>query len=286
MVTVVAPLGPDSLSWELGFRRTALLSAGRALLMQTAHPTVGAGVRDFSDFRADPWGRLDRTVASLQAQLFGGPRSLDEAARLRAMHRDIKGIGFGGEHYRALSPDVWAWVHLSNFDSAAVFLDMFVGPLDPADRVRLYDEYRQLGRVLGLRDDDMPPDLPRLGAYFDDMISSRLGPNPTTENLLDAMSLHDVPPPHRLIPLPLWTALRPLGRYLLRDISIGTLPPRLRDKLGLTWTADQQERLERVAAAVRALSPAVPARLMHYPAGYRARRAARARARSRRATSG
>lgn len=273
----VAPLGPDSLTWRLGFRRTALLLAGRALIMQTAHPTVGAGVRDFSNFRADPWGRLDRTVTSLQAQLFGGPDSIREAQRLRAMHESITGTGFAGEPYRALSPEAWAWVHLSNFDSAAVFVELFVRPLTDAERERMYAEYRQVGRVLGIRDEDMPPDVPALRVYVADMIESRLAPSVTTDDLLETMSLHDVPPPYRLFPPPLWAALRPAGRYLLRDASVGTLPPRLRDKLGLTWTDAQQRRLLRLAAVVRRADPAVPARLLHYPAGYQAVRAARAR---------
>ena len=272
----VAPLGPDSLTWQLGFRRTALLLAGRSLIMQTAHPTVGAGVRDFSDFRTDPWGRLDRTVTSLSTQLFGGPDSVREAQRLRELHESITGTGFAGEPYRALSPDAWAWVHLCNFDSAAVFLDLFVRPLADSERERLYAEYRQVGRILGVRDSDMPPDVATLRTYVADMIESRLAPNVATHDLLDVMSLHDVPPPHRLLPGPLWAALRPAGRFLLRDASVGTLPPRLREKLGLTWTDAQQHHLLRLAALVRRASPAVPARLLHYRPGYRALRAARA----------
>src|ERR1700728_2027640 len=85
------PLGPDSLMWQLGFPRTGLLLAGRALLLQVMHPVVGAGVRDFSDFKTDPWGRLDRTLVSLQVQLFGGARAVDEAERLRQVHRAIRG---------------------------------------------------------------------------------------------------------------------------------------------------------------------------------------------------
>src|SRR5580698_10847417 len=110
----VVPLGPDSLFWQLGMPRTALLLAGRALLLQTMHPVVGAGVRDHSDYRTDPWGRLDRTITSLQIQMFGGQRAVDEAARLREMHKAIRGVGFAGEHYSALQPQAYAWVHLSN----------------------------------------------------------------------------------------------------------------------------------------------------------------------------
>jgi uncharacterized protein (DUF2236 family) len=193
------------------------------------------------------------------------------------MHESITGTGFAGRPYRALSPDAWAWVHLSNFDSGAVFLDLFVRPLTDAERERLYADYRQVGRILGISDDDMPPDVGAFRSYAADMIESRLIPNVATHDLLEVMSLSDVPPPHRLVPRPLWAALRPAGRFLLRDASVGTLPPRLREKLGLTWTEAQQRRLLGLAAVVRRTSPAVPARLLHYPPGYRAVRAARSR---------
>ncbi len=42
-----------------------LLGAGpRALLLQLAHPLVAAGVDEHSDFRADPWARLQATLRS------------------------------------------------------------------------------------------------------------------------------------------------------------------------------------------------------------------------------
>jgi uncharacterized protein (DUF2236 family) len=268
------PLGPDSLTWRLGLPRTALLLAGRALTMQTAHPTIGAGVRDFSDFRTDPWGRLDRTVASLLTQLFGGQRSIDEARRLREMHKTITGTGFDGERYSALNPEAWAWVHLSNFDSGAVFLDLFVRALTRPERERLYTEYRQVGGLLGVRDQDMPPDLAGLHAYVDDMVEHRLDANATTRDLLESLTLRDVPPPSRLVPKPVWAAVRPAGRHLLRDATVGTLPPRLREKLDLDWTPEQERRLQRVATAIRRISPAVPPRIMHYPLAYQARKAA------------
>src|SRR5687767_8985755 len=99
--TEAEPLGPDSLTWRLGIPRTLVLLAGRALLIQVAHPTIGAAVHDWSIFREDPWGRLDRTTASLERQLFGGPEAIAEAARLRQVHGPIRGVGPDGAKYSA-----------------------------------------------------------------------------------------------------------------------------------------------------------------------------------------
>ena len=52
-----------------------LLGAGpRALLLQIAHPLVAAGVADHSDFRSDPWRRLDGTLRSYLRIIYGSTR--------------------------------------------------------------------------------------------------------------------------------------------------------------------------------------------------------------------
>ena len=64
--------GPDSEAWRLDREAMLLLGAGpRALLMQLAHPAVAAGVDEHSDFRADPWRRLDGTLRSYLRIIYG-----------------------------------------------------------------------------------------------------------------------------------------------------------------------------------------------------------------------
>jgi uncharacterized protein (DUF2236 family) len=271
-----APLGPDSLIWRLGLPRTALLLAGRGLLLQTMHPVVGAGVRDFSTFRSDPWGRLDRTLDSLQVQLFGGAQAVNESERLRRLHKTIRGIGFDGEHYSALNPEAYAWVHLSNFDTLLSFNRWFGRSLTLSEQRRLYAEWQQVGRVLGVRGDHIPPDLHAFRAYVKDMVAHTLRDNDTARELLDSLRLEQIgSPPWRLFPESLWRALRPFGRQLLHDTTVGTLPSGLRQRLGLPWTAADRRRLQGIAVIVRAGSLPVPARLLQYPLGYRAQSEAR-----------
>jgi uncharacterized protein (DUF2236 family) len=271
-----APLGPDSLVWKMGFPRTGLLVAGRALVLQTAHPVVGAGVRDFSDFSRDPWGRLDRTLRSLQLQLFGGPAALGEADRLRRLHRGIRGTGFEGERYRALDPEAYAWVHLSNFDTVLAGVRWFGPSLTRAEREQLYAEWRQTGLVLGIRQDRMPPDLEAFRSYVRHMVCDTLSDNETVRTLLSSLELKGVePPPWPLFPGPLWHVLRPLGRSFLHDVTVGTLPTPMRQRLGLPWTLLDRRRLQAAAILVRAAATPLPDRVLHYPMGARARREAR-----------
>jgi uncharacterized protein (DUF2236 family) len=51
----------------------------RALLLQSLHPLAMAGVAQHSDYRTDPWGRLQRTADFLAATTFG-PADMAERA--------------------------------------------------------------------------------------------------------------------------------------------------------------------------------------------------------------
>ena len=269
------PLGPDSLVWRLGFPRAGLLVAGRALLLQTAHPVIGAGVRDFSGFPSDPWGRLERTLRSLQLQLFGGAAALEEAGRLRRLHVGFRGTGFDGLPYRALDPEAYAWVHLANFDTTLAFHRWFGPTLRPEEQARLYLEWRQVGRLLGIGEDDLPADLDGCRRHVRTVVDGTLTDNDTVRTLLGSFRLSGVGPPWHQVPDPVWRALLPLGRSVLLDATVGTLPGSLRRRLGLRWTTADQARLRATAVLVRAASLPLPDALAQYPMGARARRAAR-----------
>ncbi|MGW4402828.1 oxygenase MpaB family protein [Nonomuraea sp. NPDC004702] len=68
----VEPFGPGSMHWDTAGEYRNLLVAGSALVLQTMHPAVGAAVAEHSTYKDDPWGRLNRTLASVQKWVYGG----------------------------------------------------------------------------------------------------------------------------------------------------------------------------------------------------------------------
>ena len=48
-----------------------MFGAGRALLLQLAHPAVAQGVDDHSDFKGNPFKRLQGTLEATYAVVFG-----------------------------------------------------------------------------------------------------------------------------------------------------------------------------------------------------------------------
>jgi uncharacterized protein (DUF2236 family) len=93
----------------------------RALLLQSLHPLAMAGVAQHSDYRNDPWGRLQRTADFLAATTFGPAPAAEEAVkRVRAVHRRVVGIAADGRRYSANDPHLLKWVHICEVDSFLV----------------------------------------------------------------------------------------------------------------------------------------------------------------------
>jgi uncharacterized protein (DUF2236 family) len=90
----------------------------RALVLQALHPVAMAGVAAHSGYRGDPWGRLQRTSRFLAATTFGTIDVAEQGiARVRAVHRTVRGTTADGRRYRADDPHLLGWVHVAEVDS-------------------------------------------------------------------------------------------------------------------------------------------------------------------------
>ena len=90
----------------------------RALLLQSLHPLAMAGVAEHSDYRGDPWGRLQRTSTFLAVTTFGTAADAQRAVdKVRGIHRRVHGIAPDGRPYRADDPHLLEWVHIAEVDS-------------------------------------------------------------------------------------------------------------------------------------------------------------------------
>lgn len=252
-------LDPGSPAWRHGSDVRALLAAGRALVLQVAHPTVAAGVRDHSTYRTDPWGRLERTLDSLYTLLYS-PGAAAEGARLRTLHRRIRGLTPEGRRYHALEPEAYAWVHATIVETIAMSQAWGARPLRGERLDRYYAEMRGIGRLLGLRDRDLPPTWTGFVEYVDGVVRNRLEDSDVVQDVVDSIVRPARPP---LLPVPdrLWAlSRRPVG-HLLRLGTVGLLPALLRERLHLRWTAADDLELRALGAALRTGDPVMPDRL-------------------------
>ncbi len=85
-------VGPDSVIWSRASDLRLYVGMVYPLLLQVAHPTVSAGVLDYSDFERRPWGRLMGTLDYASLLVYGGRDAVAVGRRLRSMHGRFKGV--------------------------------------------------------------------------------------------------------------------------------------------------------------------------------------------------
>jgi uncharacterized protein (DUF2236 family) len=264
--------------WDLAGEIRMLLTLPAALTMQVAHPAVSAGVDEHSVFRTDPWGRGERSLTSVQLWVYGGEEAAEEGRRLRKLHRGIQGVDTRGREYHALDPANYAWVHATGFP-VYQHAQRYLGsrPYTDDEERRLYAEWLQVGRVLGIRERDMPQTLEDFWPYYRRMLAEELERTPVVDEMIS--TVRPVPPPDRggpplLIALlrRLWPVLMPPFLRFRRFVTIGLMPPDARAAIGLPWTPRQERRLKRLCRLVREVAPRLPERLRFLPPAYEARK--------------
>jgi uncharacterized protein (DUF2236 family) len=269
-------LGPGSVTWRSTSDARLYAVMLYPLLLQVAHPTVGAGVRDYSDFDQRPWNRLLRTIDYVTLLVYGGPEAVPAGRRLREMHKGFRGVREDGRRYHALEPDAYAWVHATLIDTYVRGHEHFGRPMSQADVERFYREYRQLGRLIGVRERDLPPTWPGFREYFDRMVEEELVKTASVTRVLGTVK-HTPPPP---VPLPdaLWRAIRLPASQVLWLGGGGLLSPPLRRRLGVSWSRRDEAQFRALGRISRGLTPVMPERLrVMGPAQLRWRRRAIAR---------
>jgi len=221
-------LGPDSVSWAVIGDSTAFVGGIRALLIQTAHPEVVAGVDQHSTYRSDPLGRLTRTSLYVTETTYGARPEVDAAvATVRRAHGPVRGRSDRDRPYSASNPRMAAWVHNVLTDS---FLSAFqtYGPrhLSVAEADRFVEEQARIGRLLGA--DPLPTTEAGLSAW--------IAEHPDVASSDAQMRSLDF-----LRHPPLSVPVR-AGYGVLCDAAIATLPPRIAEISNL-YTYRQAERV-------------------------------------------
>jgi uncharacterized protein (DUF2236 family) len=268
------PPGPGSVVWRVGGDWSLLLGGGRALILQVAHPTVAAGVAEFSDYESAPWKRLVGTLDLYMRVIYGGRDETPAEAgeRLRSMHKRLKGVHADGTHWHALDPGAFHWVHATLVDGMAEMNARFGHRMNALELELFYEEMREVGRLYGLREQEMPGDWAAFRAYFDRMVETELRDSETLQNVIESV-FHPVKPP---VPVPesVWNVASWPGAELLRLTTVGSLPPTLRERLKLPWSRERELALRAQQRAIRGLMPRLPDRLRLMPPAYAARRGA------------
>ena len=195
----------------------------RAILLQSLHPHAMAGVAQHSDYRHDPWGRLQRTADFLAATTFGPIEQAELViARVRAVHEHVTGIADDGQPYEANDPHLLRWVHIVEVDSfLAAHRRHGATPLTASESDEYVAQMSRIASGLGV------PDPPRTVAELQDQIRSYRPELRATPEAREAARFLLLQPPVQL-------AARPVYGVIAAS-AVALLPRWARTPLRLPW---------------------------------------------------
>jgi len=250
------------------------VTAGYAVLLQVAHPTVGYGVHQYSSFTRDPWGRLLRTLDYVHGTISGGPEMAGTiGARVRAMHRTIKGETGDGARYSAMEPGAFAWVHATLALAVLESHRRFAKPLRRDQAQAFWTQWRDVGRLVGVRYRDLPETIEGFHAYVEEMFATTLAWTPAIPEVMGTPRISGSPV--KLIPAPLWKLIALFGAEQFRILTTGMMTPELRLRLRLPYSGSDAAIFRAHELAGRASGPVIRGPLANFGPHYvRWRRAA------------
>jgi uncharacterized protein (DUF2236 family) len=252
--------------------RAVAFSGARSLLMQAAHPLAVAGLLAHSDSLQDPYDRLARTAQVLDAITFGSRREADRVtAHVRAMHRRVRGslsetVGIyeAGTPYRADDPELLMWILYTLVDSAALFYSVYVSSLSTLQRRALWQDYKVVGELFGLKVGEMPDTLDDLHEYGREMVrGDRLCVGDWARRRAREI-VFEPPVPARLRPV----------LETVNFVTIALLPDEIRRQYGFSPLIPSLARKALVRGGAvyvrRGLLPLLPDVVRHVPSARRA----------------
>lgn len=254
--------GPGSVTWKINRESAVFLGAGRAALLQIAHPWVAAALAQHSMVLGDPIARFHNTFRIMYTMIFGTlDQALAASRHLHCLHTRIQGelpepvaAWPRGARYEANEVAALRWVYATLVESAVLAFESVL-PLAADEREAYYQQSKTLAALFGIPAAALPADWAGFAAYNEAMLrSGELGVSPASRFLAHAVlsGAGSRVCGFRIHP-PRW----------YRALTAAWIPQLLRDAFGLTTddraVARARRRLPRIyrvlPTAVRFVGP-------------------------------
>jgi uncharacterized protein (DUF2236 family) len=245
--------GPDSLTWRVNREAALFLGAGRAALLQLAHPWVAAALAEHSTVLHWPIARFHNTFRIVFTMVFGTlDQALAAARYLYALHTRITGRipedvarYRQGSLYQANEVGALRWVFATLVESALVAYDAVLPPLSAAEREQYYADSCTLAGLFGIPHEALPAGWDAFAAYIREMQASDAlgvseGARAMANNILAGAGSW-IHPPH-------W----------YRALTAAWMPPRFREEFRLAYGAREQRAAERTLRLLPRIYPGLP----------------------------
>ncbi|WP_267615767.1 oxygenase MpaB family protein [Gordonia bronchialis] len=261
-----APLGPDSLTWQIWGTWTGMFQGLWAGSMQNMHPKLGAGVWDHSDFFGERWQRLMRSLYPISGVVFDSVAGAQTGLEVRDYHREIKGTMPDGSRYHALDPDVFYWAHATFWYGNVRLCERF-GPWLTEDQGRqLFEESKAWYAQYGVSMRPVPDTYEDFLEYWDYMCRNVLRDHESVRVVLD-ISLLPPPPFLSFIPERFWHKyMAPTNQRFFTWLTTGFYDEPIRELMGLPWSEKDERRFRLLGRVVNLVMHRItPKRYLRHP---------------------
>jgi len=245
--------GPHSVSWKINREAGLFLAAGRASLLQLAHPWVAAAIAQHSRTLQDPIGRFHQTFRVMFTFSVGPlDQAIALARQMHLKHRSIQGTmpetvgAFAKDSpYQANEISALLWVYATLIDCTVVAYDLILPPLTAAEREQFYAESRIAATFFGIPVKVWPKNWRHFEEYMQSMyFSDTLAVGPVARRLAQqVLSGAD-----SWLRIPSW----------YRALTAHLLPPRFREEFCLAYGEREKRSAERALDWTRRIYPRLP----------------------------
>jgi uncharacterized protein (DUF2236 family) len=243
--------GPGSITWQVNRESAVFLGAGRAALLQLAHPWVATALAHHSNLLNDAVGRFHSTFRVLYTMLFGTRGQATKASQqLYRLHTGIRGELLSGEHYEANEITALRWVYATLVESAVMAYEFVLPPLSVSERGQYYAESKRMAALFGISAEALPQDWPGFLQYTANMLDS-----PELSVDAGALALG------RSVMSGAGTWIRPPHWYAA--LTAYWMPQRLRTAFALPFGAREEEAVQKTTRWLPRFYPSMPGPLRY-----------------------
>ena len=246
------------------------MGAGRATLLQLAHPWVAAAMAQHSSVKTDVIGRFHRTFRIVFSMVFGTlDHALHTARSMHSRHQRITGplsdtqpSSQPAPHYSANDIDAMLWVYATLIETAVKMYELICPPLTDEQKEQYYRESWLFGFLFGLPEDVFPPTWSAFLDYNRTMWSSHVLTVSTAGRELGRFLMYD-----------LWAGERYGRRQLAhyyRALTLGFLPEPILTQYGFDFGTHGQRVVEKTLRWIRRIYPCLPKQVRFVPSYHEA----------------
>jgi uncharacterized protein (DUF2236 family) len=243
-------------------RAVGLMYGQRALCVGAVKPLNYVGTSEHTRNKLTPFRRITHTGGMFEAVFFSDRAQADRVlASVAAMHERVVGTlpEDAGSHYpagtpySAFDPQLMLWTVAVIADSAEWFYERLVRPLTSDQREALWQDYLRFAELFQMPRSAAPPTHREFRDWYEAQLAGEDLYLTEEARFIGYASAFEIPMP----------STRTFAKRLHDLVMLGSLPPRVRELYGLSYTPVQAVACTAALAGGRVARLLAPRSLTH-----------------------